>query len=101
MTIRVDAEGNETAALFELVDLNGKNVLEVGSGDGRLTWLFADLAAHVTGIEPYAPSVDKAKKGLPQHLKDRVDFLAVGIDDFAAVSEPNTYDVVLNSWSLC
>jgi 2-polyprenyl-3-methyl-5-hydroxy-6-metoxy-1,4-benzoquinol methylase len=101
MTIRVDPEGNETAALFALVDLNGKNVLEVGSGDGRLTWRFAERTAHVTAIEPYAPSVAKARKELPRALEGRIDFLAAGFDEFAAAAAPGTFDVVLNSWSLC
>ena len=42
MTIRTDPEGNETATLFDLVDLDGAEVLEIGCGDGRLTWRYAD-----------------------------------------------------------
>jgi 2-polyprenyl-3-methyl-5-hydroxy-6-metoxy-1,4-benzoquinol methylase len=101
MTIRVDAEGHETAALFGLVDLKGKDVLEVGSGDGRLTWRFAGRAAHVSAIEPYAPSADKAKQDIPKELKGRIEFLATGFDEFAARSRSETFDVLLNSWSLC
>ncbi len=101
MTIRVDVEEHETAALFGLVDLSGKNVLEVGSGDGRLTWRFAGRAAHVAAIEPYAPSVEKAKQNLPEEMKGRIDFLTTGFDQFAARSGSETFDVVLNSWSLC
>jgi len=37
MTIRVDPEQNETCALFNFVDLDGRRVLEIGSGNGRLT----------------------------------------------------------------
>jgi len=37
MTIRVDPENNETRALFDLANLSGKHVLEIGCGDGRLT----------------------------------------------------------------
>ncbi len=101
MTIRVDPAGSETSALFGLVDLGGKHVLEIGSGDGRLTWRFAGLAAHVTAVEPFAPSVARAKKNLPGELTDRVDFQQVGFDDFALAAEPGAFDVVLLSWSLC
>jgi cyclopropane fatty-acyl-phospholipid synthase-like methyltransferase len=37
VTIQLDSEGNETGALFDLVDLAGQEVLEIGCGDGRLT----------------------------------------------------------------
>jgi len=101
VTIRVDPEGNETIALFDLVDLGGKHVLEIGSGDGRLTWRFAGRAAHVVAVEPFAQSVARAKQNLPQELKGRVEFHQVGFDDFAAAAEPGTFDAVILSWSLC
>jgi cyclopropane fatty-acyl-phospholipid synthase-like methyltransferase len=34
VTIRTDPEGNETDALFDLVELEGREVLEIGCGDG-------------------------------------------------------------------
>ena len=42
-----------------LVDLGGAEVLEIGCGDGRLTWRYAERAAYVTAIEPF---------GLPQFV---------------------------------
>jgi tRNA G46 methylase TrmB len=50
VTIHVDPEGNETAELFDLVDVEGREVLEIGSGDGRLTWRYADRAADPIGL---------------------------------------------------
>ena len=41
----IDPEGAELAALGKLVDFAGLHVLEVGCGDGRLTWRYADGAA--------------------------------------------------------
>jgi 16S rRNA A1518/A1519 N6-dimethyltransferase RsmA/KsgA/DIM1 with predicted DNA glycosylase/AP lyase activity len=63
VTIRTDPEGNETATLFDLVDLDGAEVLEIGCGDGRLTWRYADRAAHVTAIEPFEDSIARARSG--------------------------------------
>jgi catechol 2,3-dioxygenase-like lactoylglutathione lyase family enzyme len=39
MTVRADPEQNETRALLGFVDLEGRRVLEIGSGDGRLRHL--------------------------------------------------------------
>jgi len=41
MVIRTDPENNETRALFDLADFKSKRVLEIGCGDGRLTWRYA------------------------------------------------------------
>ncbi len=100
MSIREDPDGFEIHALLDLVDFRGKQVLEIGSGDGRLTWRYAAQAAHVTGIEPFAPSVDKARARLPAALADRVDFLNVGFDVFAQSAAPGCFDVAILSWAL-
>ena len=100
MAIRIDPEGNETAALFDLVDLDGAEVLEVGCGDGRLTWRYADRAAHVTAIEPFEESIARAKERL-RGTQLPIDFLSVAFEDFAATRDADGFDVTLLSWSLC
>ena len=101
MTIRVDPENNEPNALFALVDFNGRRVLEIGCGDGRLTWRYADKAEHVTAIEPNPAQVAIARENLPNNLQGRVEFHAVGLEDFAAESKPSIFDLVILSYSLC
>jgi 2-polyprenyl-3-methyl-5-hydroxy-6-metoxy-1,4-benzoquinol methylase len=100
VTIRTDPEGNETATLFDLVDLDGAEVLEIGCGDGRLTWRYADRAAHVTAIEPFEDSIARAKERL-REMKLLVEFRHVNFEDFAAGAETDAFDVALLSWSLC
>jgi len=100
MTVRVDPENNEPRALFDLADFNGRRVLEIGCGDGRLTWLYADKAAHVTAIDPVEGSITQAKENLPDDLKSRVEFRHIGFDDFAAASDSSTFDIAILSWSL-
>ncbi len=101
MSIQIDPEGNETNALFDLVDLDAREVLEIGCGDGRLTWRYADRAAHVTAIEPFAGSIDRAKARLPGTSKGRVDFHHVAFEEFAQSHQPSTFDIVILAWSLC
>ena len=101
MTIRIDPENNEPNALFTLVDFNDHRVLEIGCGDGRLTWRYADRAAHVTAIDPYEGSIARAKENTPADLKSRVEFRHIAFKDFAAASKALKYDIVILSWSLC
>jgi 2-polyprenyl-3-methyl-5-hydroxy-6-metoxy-1,4-benzoquinol methylase len=101
MTVRVDPEGNETAALFDLVDVEGREVLEIGCGDGRLTWRYADRAAHVTAIEPFEGSIARARERLARTPNDRIEFRHVSFEDFASGTDADSFDVTLLSWSLC
>ena len=100
MAIRGDPENNETRALFDLADFSGQHVLEIGCGDGRLTRRYADKAAHVVAIDPFAEGITQAKEKTPPELQNRVDFHHSGFLDFAA-STPSTFDIVILSWSLC
>jgi len=95
-----DPEGNETRALFGVADLAGKKVLEIGCGYGRLTMLYAEIAAHVTAIDPFDPWIQQAKESLPANLKGHVDFRNVPFEVFATQSEPGIFDRVILSWSL-
>ena len=101
MAIRVDPENNETRALFDLPDFIAQHVLEIGCGDGRLTWRYADRAAHVTAIDPFTEGITRARENLPGELRGRVEFHHIAFEDFAAASEPSTFDMAILSWSLC
>jgi 2-polyprenyl-3-methyl-5-hydroxy-6-metoxy-1,4-benzoquinol methylase len=100
MAVRTDPEGNETEALFDLVRFDGAEVLEIGSGDGRLTWRYADRAAHVLAIEPFEGSIARAVERL-REAPLPVEFRNVGFEDFAGASDADVFDVALLSWSLC
>ena len=86
------------AALRERLGLRrGVNVLEIGCGDGRLTWLYADQAAHVVALDPKADDIALAVQNCPPHLRERVEFRTGAIQDFAS---SGTFDLALLSWSL-
>jgi SAM-dependent methyltransferase len=101
MTVRADPEQNETRALLSFVDLDGRRVLEIGSGDGRLTWRYADWAAHVTAVEPFAPAVARAGQNVPPDLSRRVVLRRAAFEEFAAENAASSFDVAIFSWSLC
>jgi len=98
---KIDPEHNEINALLDMANFSGKHVLEIGCGDGRLTWRYADKAAHVTAIEPSAEQIKLAKDNLPNHLQGKVEFHAAALEDFATNSQSSIFDLVILSYSLC
>jgi 2-polyprenyl-3-methyl-5-hydroxy-6-metoxy-1,4-benzoquinol methylase len=100
MAIRIDPEHNKIRALFEMAEFSGKHVLEIGCGDGNLTWQYADAAAHITAIDPFEPWIRRAKENLPDTLRDRVEFHNISIEEFAAASESEVFDVAILPSSL-
>jgi ubiquinone/menaquinone biosynthesis C-methylase UbiE len=101
MAIRIDPENNETRALFDMANFSGQHVLEIGCGDGRVTWRYADKAAHVTAIDPSPKQIAQAREDLPGKLQDRIEFQDSAFEDFAAASAPSVFDIVILSYSLC
>lgn len=87
--------------MFGFVDLDGRRALEIGSGDGRLTWRYADRTAHVTAVEPFAPAVARARETLPTELAPSVALRQAAFSEFAAETAASTFDVAVFSWSLC
>jgi 2-polyprenyl-3-methyl-5-hydroxy-6-metoxy-1,4-benzoquinol methylase len=92
-----DVEGGEESALAGVADFDGKRVLEVGCGEGRLTWLYARRAESVLGIDPDEEQISVARKEAPQELADRVSFEVGRAED---LSKTAVFDVAFLSWSL-
>lgn len=101
MAITVDPEDTQARALFGVADLDGRHVLEIGCGDGRFTWCYADKTAHVTAIDPAADQIARARQQLPTRLQGRVEFFDIPFEDFASASAPSSFDTVILSWALC
>lgn len=101
MTIQRDPENTEGANLHGLVSFTGTNVLEVGCGNGRLTWRFADKVQRVIAIDPDAEAIATAIENRPDELEDRVEFVKSSLLDFKIPGDLAEFDVVLHSWSLC
>ena len=100
MAVIKDPEGNETSALHAMVDFGGQSVLEIGCGDGRLTWRYAGSAAQVTAIDPDGKDLEMACANLPERLEEKVSFLESTIEDFAKSFRGRKFDVAIFSWSL-
>jgi 2-polyprenyl-3-methyl-5-hydroxy-6-metoxy-1,4-benzoquinol methylase len=92
----VQVDRLELDTVRELVDIAGKRVLEMGCGDGRFTYLYADEAAYVLGVDPIRDEIREARRSRPAELTKRVQFRVA-----KTISLPRRrFDVALFSWSL-
>ena len=98
MTIQKDPEENEMKYLNKHVDFKNKRVLEIGCGEGRLTWNYATFAKKVVGI-------DTDKDAIRIALIDR----AWDMDEHVFFSNANSqylpfskevFDIAILAWSL-
>ncbi len=99
MSVRIDPEGREIAALQALTGpLAEKRVLEIGCGDGRLTWRYASQAASVLAIDPDRTAIAVAREDLPAALRTRVELRATGIEELYVPGR--RFDVAILAWAL-
>lgn len=98
MSILRDPEGHEIGALSALASFEGLDVLEIGAGDGRLTWPLARAARTWLAVEPDAEAMAAARAALPAALAGRVELRE---DDVLTMPLPDdAFDLALLSRSL-
>ena len=98
MNLQKDQEQNETKFLRKLVDFRGKRVLEVGCGEGRLTWRYAGSAQRVTGFDPDFDSLRVARYDTPASLRKTTTFICAS--SLLLPFPRETFDIALLAWSL-
>ena len=98
MAVRLDPEEIETEVIHNLIDFCGKSVLEIGCGNGRMTWRFAHEAASVLAFDLKEAEIAAAKEHTPDALKGTVSFQMA---DIRGIDLPEgAFDVAIISWSL-
>ena len=97
MAQRSDVSGIEQHYLLDMIDVAGKRILEIGCGDGRLTWQYAEQAQHVVAIDVDELELQAARSNRPDQLQNTVDFMAGSaiVMPFA----PAIFDHVIFAWS--
>ena len=98
MTFQKDPEQDETKHLNRYADFTGKRVLEIGCGEGRLTWRYARRPRLTIGIDPEKDSLRVATIDRPSDLEDRVYFANALAERLPFSTEK--FDIALLAWSL-
>ncbi len=98
MTIQRDPEETEIKHLHDFADFPGARVLEIGCGEGRLTWRYAGAAGRVVGIDPDPARIGVAPQDCPSALRSRVTFALAQAEALPFPRE--TFDRAVLAWSL-
>jgi len=69
-----DPEQIEVTYLHRFADVDNQDILEVGCGDGRLTWRYAEQARWVAAIDVEPDRLASAIATLPTSLENTVGF---------------------------
>ena len=97
MTIQKDPERNETKYLHKFADFAGKRVLEVGCGEGRLTWRYAKETRLTVGIDLDQDALRVATIDRPSDLENKVYFSRAMSEQLPFSKE--TFDIAIFAWS--
>jgi len=98
MSLLKDPERTETKILHKYADFKDKRVLEVGCGDGRLTWKYARETKSVTAIDLEAQDLRFALADRPADLVDSTSFLRA--DSLHLPFQKEKFDLAVLAWSL-
>ncbi|MFW9854371.1 MAG: class I SAM-dependent methyltransferase [Candidatus Thorarchaeota archaeon] len=92
-------EGIILEVFDDIITFKGKNILEIGCGDGRLTFKFSGLAKRVIAIDPDRKDVERALHTSSQPLSSKLDF-QVATGEFLPFV-PYAFDIIFYTGSLC
>ncbi len=91
----------EINTIRALAEFSGQRVLEIGAGDGRLTWPFAPQAAAWITLDPDAAEVALAGQALRQSPSPLAP-VRLTIGDGRWLPFPDgCFDLAFFTWSLC
>jgi ubiquinone/menaquinone biosynthesis C-methylase UbiE len=97
MTLQKDSERNETKHLHRFADFTEKRVLEIGCGEGRLTWQYAKETRVTFATDLDADALRVATIDRPADLESRVYFSLAKSEQLPFSKE--TFDLAILAWS--
>jgi len=92
-----DPDKIEIKYLYEVAELEQAHVLEIGCGDGRLTWCYATSARRVSASDPASKRLAVARRECPLVLASSLTFVQARAE--ALPFPPETFDLAMMTWS--
>jgi ubiquinone/menaquinone biosynthesis C-methylase UbiE len=100
MTLQRDPDRKEIRLLHEYMDRNAsrKRVLEIGCGEGRLTWQYANETQFTLAVDLDHDALRVARVDRPSDLEDRVHLTCADSVQLPLAKEK--FDIAILAWSL-
>ena len=98
MTLQKDPEGFEKKILHKFTDLTNKRILEIGCGEGCLTWKYAGASGLTVGFDPDHHALRVAQADSLSGLREHVHFAQASANHIPFSKE--TFDIAILAWSL-
>ena len=95
----IDPADLELRAIRSLAAFSGLRVIEIGAGDGRLAWPFANRAALWLAVDPDSAELQLAATEMRPNPLAPLRLLAA--DGRALPLPPASFDIAFFTWSLC
>ena len=98
MSLQKDPENVEGKTLQRFIDFTNKRVLEIGCGEGRLTWQYAKAMRSTIGVDLDLDALRVASIDRPYDLAGKVHFSCAESEHLPFSKE--TFDMAILAWSL-
>jgi len=98
MSLQKDSDRNEIKYLHKFIDLKDKRVLEIGCGEGRLTWQYAKEPQSIVAVDLDLDSLRVAKVDRPSDLENKIQLTNASSEFLPFAKEK--FDIAILAWSL-
>ena len=98
MAIEIDPAGVEPGAILQAAHFHDARVLEVGAGEGRLTFRYAPQTKSIVGIDTNEAEIRSAAQLTLEEVRGRVQFLCASAT--ALPFSASEFEIVLLASSL-
>lgn len=99
MRPHTEPNGIELQIIQKYIDFTEKTILEIGCGNGRLTYQLAASARKVVAIDPDDEEITQATNDLPENLRTKIAFHMQSAENLSFTKD--FFDIIVFSYSLC